>query len=206
VDPEGLGPPGRVDDGTVGVIDTMTRRTLLWIASLGALLGLTGCARRDGLARAPGPDAPATGPLSAHEMEDLLAFAEILVEGRPLEPVERGYLTAHIEDRVARLPASLSLYRRTVTLLGRLAGTRFSALDRSERVALVAHHRLSSHDVRPGETLGPFPDDIRAVRGRVVRDLIGGYYGSPAGWTIVGYTAVFPGRCGELERYTRPES
>jgi hypothetical protein len=39
----------------------------------------------------------------------------------------------------------------------------------------------------------------------VVRDLVGGYYNSPAGWAVVGY-AHFPGRCGDLGRYVRPEA
>ena len=37
---------------------------------------------------------------------------------------------------------------------------------------------------------------MRIVRTRAVPDLIGGYYGSPAGWAVVGYQS-FPGRCGD---------
>jgi hypothetical protein len=43
------------------------------------------------------------------------------------------------------------------------------------------------------------------VRTRVIPDLIEGYWGSPAGWAAVGYEA-FPGRCGDLTRYTRSEA
>jgi len=46
---------------------------------------------------------------------------------------------------------------------------------------------------------------MRAIRTRAVPDLIGGYYGSPAGWAVVGYT-TFPGRCEDLTRYVRAES
>jgi len=43
------------------------------------------------------------------------------------------------------------------------------------------------------------------VREKAVPDLINGYWRSPAGWAAVGY-GVFPGRCGDLTRYTRPEA
>ena len=55
----------------------------------------------------------------------------------------------------------------------------------------------------PPIRLGPFPDDASLVRTRVVPNLIAGYYASPAGWAVVGYD-VFPGRCGDLARYTGP--
>jgi hypothetical protein len=138
-------------------------------------------------------------------MEDLIAFAEIVVEGRPLSSGGRADLVAHVEDRLERRPGSLELYRTTVRLLERLAGRRFSALDVAARVELVTRHRLGVSDVRPSEPLGPFADDVRAVRSRVVRDVAGGYYASPSGWAAVGY-AAFPGRCGDLTRYTRAET
>jgi len=67
-------------------------------------------------------DPPATtGLLSSTEMQDLLAFAEVLVEGRALTPAERAYLIEHIEDRTRRHPGHLSIYRTTLSALGRLA-------------------------------------------------------------------------------------
>ena len=99
----------------------------------------------------------------------------------------------------------LELCRTTVSLLRRLAGRRFSSLDMTERIELMTRHRLNSTDVPPEDDLGPFADDTRAVRTRARRDLIADYYNSPAGWAVVGYD-VFPGRCGDLGRYTRPES
>ena len=151
-----------------------------------------------------GPPTP-RGTLSRPELEDLLAFAEVLVEGRPLSPLERGYLLDHIEYRANRGGGYyLSLYRATVGLLNRLAGAPFSSLDVAQRIVLMTRHRLTSSDVRPRENLGAFPEEVRAVRTRAVPDLIGGYYGSPAGWAVVRYGA-FPGRCGDLARYTSPE-
>jgi hypothetical protein len=143
--------------------------------------------------------------LSSSELDDLIAFAELLVEGRPLSPTERGHLVQNIEERVARERDYLVLYRTTVRLLERLAGRRFSSLDLPQRVQLITRHRLDSTDVRPGDDLRPFPNDTRAVRTRAVRDLIADYYGSPAGWAVVGYEA-YPGKCGDLSRYTQPES
>jgi hypothetical protein len=138
-------------------------------------------------------------------MEDLIAFAEIVVEGRPLAPAGRADLRAHVEDRLERRPGSLDLYRTTVRLLDRLAGRRFAALEVAARLALVTRHRLGVPDVRPSESLGPSADEVRTVRSRVVRDLIRGYYASPSGWAEVGY-GTFPGRCGDLTRYTRAET
>jgi hypothetical protein len=148
--------------------------------------------------------APPPSRLSASELEDLIAFAELLVEGRPLSPVERDPLVENITERTVRERDYLELCRTTVSLLRRLAGRRFSTLGATERIELMTRHRLTSTDVRPEDDLGPFADDTRAVRMRAVRDLIADYYNSPAGWAVVGYD-VFPGRCGDLGRYTRPE-
>jgi hypothetical protein len=142
--------------------------------------------------------------LSAAELEDLVALGEVVVEGRRLSPVERAHLVDHIETRVRVNAWYLSLYRGTVELVNQLAGSRVSALDIAERLVLVTRHRLATADIGPDEDLGPWPERARDVRTRAVPDLIGGYYGSPVGWGIVGY-AAFPGACGDLTRYTRPE-
>jgi hypothetical protein len=74
----------------------------------------------------------------------------------------------------------------------------------TDRATLVIRYHLGSSDVQPGEPLGPLPEQARAVRTQAVPDLIGGYYRSPAGWAVVEYR-TFPGRCGDLARYTGPE-
>ncbi len=134
-----------------------------------------------------------------------MAFGEVLVEGRVLPPGDRRHLLDHIGYRVSRDPYYLSLYRTTVGLINRLAGSRFSSLGVPQRVEVMTRHRLTSARVVPDEALGLNPDDMREVRTRAVPDLIGGYYNSPAGWAAVGYGA-FPGVCSDLVRYTRPES
>jgi hypothetical protein len=189
----------------------VTRRTLL--RSFALWIGIEP-ARIRGLAPWPAPDVAAqplgtAGPspgtrLSPLEIDDLIAFAEMLVVGRPLGPDERRDLVENIEERAGRDQEYLALYRTTATLLERLAGARFATVDGGRRAALVARHRLAVRDVFPGESLGPWPDEIREVRTRAVRNLIEDYYASPSGWAVVGYD-VFPGRCGELTRYTRPE-
>jgi hypothetical protein len=146
-----------------------------------------------------------SGTLSRAEMEDLVAFAEVLVEGRTLTSAERGYLLEHIEDRTRRRPEYLTLYRTAVSTLDRLAGRRVASLNIRKRIELVARYRLAASEVWPGENLGPFPEQMRTLRTRAVPDLIGGYYGSPAGWAAVGYE-TFPGRCGDLTRYVRQDS
>ena len=155
--------------------------------------------------RPPLDTTPERSALSKAEMDDLVAFAEVLVGDETLPLDERGYLVEHIEDRVKRRPGYLSLYRTTVKTLERLAGRRFASREIRERLEVVARHRLSVSDILPGEDLGRFPVEVRALRRRAVPDLIGGYYASPAGWAVVGYQ-VFPGRCGDLTRYARPES
>jgi len=173
----------------------LTRREL--ILGVGATLGLD----PPGGLRSPG--GPAV--LSGSQVENLVRFAEVLVGDSPLSRVERDDLVDHIERRTKQGGGYyLELYRKTARLLDRLARARFSSLGFTQRVALITRHRIFSSDVRPGENLGAFPDDTREVRTRAVPDLIGGYYASPAGWAVVGYSA-FPGRCGDLARYTSPE-
>jgi hypothetical protein len=103
----------------------------------------------------------------------------------------RRHLAEHIEDRIARRPEYLGFYRAVVDHLQRLGGQRFSALEPAQRVEMVRRERLMSRDVRAEDPA-------------VVRDLVGAYYASPSGWALVGYD-TFPGRCGDLSRYTRPE-
>jgi hypothetical protein len=157
-----------------------------------------------GLAR-PAHAATPPSKLSEAELQDLVAFAELLVVGRALLPTERDALAASIEEHVARVPDHLELCRTTVTLLQALAGRPFSSLDVTERVGLITRHRLNSPDAGSGENVGPLAAATRLVRTRARRELIADYYRSPAGWAAVGYD-VFPGRCGDLARYTRPES
>jgi len=192
----------------------VTRRGLV----RGLLLILFGCdpagrLRRFGW-RTPyataGPPAAAYGlelpePLSSPELEDLVSFAGVLVEGRILSPIEAGNLVDHVQGRVTREPNYLSIYRRAVMLVNRLAGGRLSSLSIDQRVELVSRYRLISAPVSPDENLGPFPDEALNVRTFVVPDLIGSYYRSPAGWAVVGYDA-FPGMCADLARYTSPGS
>ena len=160
------------------------------------------CARNAAAAAAQEP--PDSTSLSIEEVEDLVAFGEALVEGRALSNADRRYLLDHVEFRISRDPYYLSLYRTTVRLINRLAGARVSSLDVAQRVELMTRHRLGTARVQPDESLGPSADDVREIRTRLVPDLIGGYYGSPAGWAAVGYSA-FPGVCSDLVRYTRPE-
>lgn len=140
------------------------------------------------------------GPLSDTEKETLLAFAEVLVGSRPLSPPERGELLSDIADRGRASEDTLALYRETAALLDRLARTPFTTLGMRERLEVVARHDLAPSRAR---VLRPH-DAAYAVQKRVAPDLIAGYYSSPMGWAAVGY-GIFPGRCGDLVRYTRPE-
>jgi hypothetical protein len=142
--------------------------------------------------------------LTTAEMDTLLAFGEVLVEGRTLSAVERSYLVRHIEESARARPDQRVLYRSTASLLDRLAGGRFALLGIGDRVALVSRHRLDARGVLADEEIAHLGPEAWAVRTRVVPSLINGYWRSPAGWAAVGY-GVFPGRCGDLTRYTRPE-
>ena len=139
--------------------------------------------------------------LSSADLGDLVAFAGVLVAGGELPGTERALVLEHIQDRQRAGDESLlEAYRTTVRLLTRVARARFATLDVARRVGVVRRHDLGRAVERSGDS-----GEARVIRARVVPDLIGAYYGSPAGWAVVGYTA-FPGRCGVLERYTRPET
>ena len=97
-------------------------------------------------------------------MDDLVAFAEVVLGSAPLPP--RSAHTWSITSATSsRGPDGyyLSAYRTTIDLLRQLAGARFAVWNR-ERTALVARYRLGSPLVSPDEELGPFPDAARTVR------------------------------------------
>jgi hypothetical protein len=188
---------------------SLIRRALLLVGIDSA--GLMGCVAgraAEDISRPSGVVVqPATpgGMLSGAEVEDLVAFGEVVVEGRPLELAERGFLVDHLEYRTKSSPEYLALYRSTAGTLERLAGRRFADLEIRERITLIGRHRLAPSRGWPGESLGLLSAETRTAVTRTVKDLISGYYASPAGWAIVGQDA-FPGRCGALTRYTRPEA
>jgi len=185
-----------------------TRRSLIRQALLLVLgidvSGLSGCVSSRGASTAAKVP-PASGMLSKGDMDDLLAFGEVLVEGRALTAAERRELVEAVESSAGQTPENLSLYRTAVSALAHVAGRRFASLAIHERLELVTRLHLASSRVRSGEDLGEFSSELRTLRTRVVPELIRGYYGSPAGWAAVGYQ-TFPGRCGDLTRYTRAES
>ena len=148
-------------------------------------------------------DSP-TGTLTDGEKENVVALAEILVEGDPLPPGRRMYLTEYLDYRSSNSPGFLLLYEQASRLLDRLAGSRFSELSQVKRTQLVTAHRLFPPGGGIFDFLLPVDREKRAVRHLLAHDLIAGYYGSAAGWEIVGYE-VFPGRCGDPKRYTRAE-
>ena len=191
----------------------MTRRFLL----LGFLLGLSSklvaAAQqladgfRSGGERAPGNTDDAnsrSSALSSAETENLVAFGEVLVGSRSLSPDERRDLAEHLEETARRSPDQVRYYRDAARLLDRLAGRGFAGLTITERAELVGRYRLDVRLASPGADPLSSRSEARMIRARVVPDLIRGYWASPAGWAAVGYTA-FPGRCGDLDRYTRPE-
>jgi hypothetical protein len=192
----------------------MTRRSLIQRAFLVLgvdLLALIGCVSRRAADRPSARRESSlgrtlqTGPLSPLEMEDLIAFGEVLVAGGVLPPDERQVLSEYIEERAKSSPEQLTLYRTVASTLERLAARRFASLEVRERLEIIAHHGLAGRRVQAGDDSHPLAADIRALRTRAVPDLIRGYYSSSAGWAVVGYH-TFPGRCGDLMRYTRPES
>jgi hypothetical protein len=179
----------------------MTRRLLLH----GLILSLWSsmAAAAEHVTRAIIGRSPAA-PLSSAERDSLVAFGEVVVDGRALSPAEQAYLVEHLTESTGSDADRLSLYRTTARLLDRLAGGSFAGLEMGERAELVARHRLAVQTTTPDDDAGALDDDVRAVRTRTVPDLVRAYWGSPAGWAAVGYQQ-FPGRCGDLARYTRRE-
>jgi hypothetical protein len=179
-----------------------TRRHLLHALLASAGTVWPGWRRRDTAAARPGP--PAGGALPAPDLEDLVALAAVLATGRSASPGEGDDVREHVESRLRQgTGAYLAHYRTAIDVLERLAGGRFSSLAIADRVALLARHRLGSSRVLPEEELGPWPEDVRVLRTRIVPDLIAAFYRSRGGWAVVGYPA-FPGRCGDLSAYTTP--
>ncbi len=177
---------------------TLTRRSLVRRALVAFGLspaGLSACAGYRPRATAPPAEDPSDRPatLSDAEVDDLVALGEAIVEGRTLVADRRRDLTDYIRDRARRSRGQLALYRTALATLHGPGARRLASLGIDERTALLAHHGLAGRIERPHGELA-----------RVVADLVRGYYTSPAGWAVVGYE-TFPGRCGELTRYTRAE-
>lgn len=184
---------------------SLVRRVLLLLATWAS--GLPGCASRK-LAATGRMSSERAGDgshssLAPHERGALVAFAEVVVEGRDLASEQRRYLVQHVDDRASQDDESLALYRQAAATLDRLAGGQFTSLDEGERVALVSRYRLAAPATSAVD--GGVSADMNALRLRLVPDLIRAYYGSPAGWAVVEYES-FPGRCGDLTRYTRPDA
>jgi hypothetical protein len=178
----------------------------LWSRAAEAVHRLAGRspARSEALVRAAIEPTSQAPTLSSEEIGSLLALGEAVVEGRALSPDERRYLTEHIEDWARHIPGQLAYYRTAASLLDRLAAKPFSSLAIGDRIRLISLHRLDARSVPVGQDPEAIAAEARMVRSRVVPALIEGYWSSPAGWAAVGYQ-IFPGRCGELVRYTRPE-
>jgi hypothetical protein len=138
--------------------------------------------------------------LSDPETDALVALGEVLVRGRRFSPSERSDLVSYLAESAGRDADARALYRRAAVVLDRLAGGRFANLALGDRAALVSRHRLDLRAGRPDADGDTFPEAAE-VRSRLVPDLIGGYWASSSGWAAVGYQ-VFPGRCGNLTRYT----
>lgn len=190
----------------------MNRRLLLqglalslWSGTAVAAQRLPGRLRLGQGRRLDSPPGGSAGrpPLSSGEIESLLALGEVVVQGRPLLPVERAHLAEEIEESTRVKPDRLSLYRMTAGFLDRLAPIPFARLSFDQRAGLVGRH-LDGRDV-PDADREPFAAEAREVQAQVVPDLVDAYWRSPAGWAAVGYV-TFPGRCGDLARYTRPEA
>jgi hypothetical protein len=145
------------------------------------------------------------GTLSENEMGFIIAFGETLIAENPFSETEKGYLRRHIDYRTKKTPGFFSVYRMTANLLQDITSNgEFAKFSIAERINLLKRHDLLSYDVQAREYLSPFHRQELITRTLAVPDLIGGYYASPAGWAIVRYDA-FPGRCGDLSRYTRPD-
>ena len=145
-----------------------------------------------------------TGALSAAELDTLLAYAEVLAAPARWSEEDRQALAHHVEERAGRRPGFLALYRTTARVLEERADRRFTVMGRAERTRLIVRERLVPASLRPLDYLTTLDRRRLSVSGLAAPDLLQGYYDSASGWAIVGYTS-FPGRCGDLMRYTRPE-
>ena len=179
----------------------MTRRHWLqrmlmtaWSAVTMAACGRT-TRRPEGRAGATADEAAG---LSTSELATLVAFGELIVEGRPLSSSERGVVIDHLQEASARSRDQLALYRASARTLDDLAGGSFERLDGSGRREVVARHGLT------GAATTSVDHTLQDIPTRLVPDLIRRYWNSEAGWAAVRYS-TFPGRCGDLLRYTSPE-
>src|SRR5262249_33953346 len=124
-----------------------------------------------------------TAKLPASGMENLLALAEVLVQGRALSLFEREALEEAINERTQSEPGRLRLYQLTASVLDQPGQTRFADLSLAERTEVVVRHRLipDSEREEPSRPLS-LSEPVDVVRRVGVPELIACYYRSPAGW------------------------
>ncbi len=149
-------------------------------------------------------DTGPTGTLTATEIDTLIALSEVLVDDKDLSDDEKNCIRSHVQIRTENDPGYLDLFQLTSAEVGRLGGGEFRLRSREDRSRLLQNAGFLKYPVKNRESLFPFGRARVRIRMLAIPDLIAGYYRSAAGWATVGYR-VFPGQCGELKRYTRPE-
>jgi hypothetical protein len=142
------------------------------------------------------------GRLSGGEMDTVLAYADVLLSDAGLSPSGRADLEEYVRDRCEHEPGYRATYQLVVSVLDEAASGPFVARSPAERRRIVRRRDLHRYDVRARDWLWSFDRRGLAVRALAARDLVTGYFLSPAGWAVVGYEA-FPGRCRDLTDYTR---
>lgn len=153
------------------------------------------------------------GMLSEKEMGIILALSEVLVPQDVTPEPRYVFFRNHINYKTSNVRGYLKEYREGVRLLeeatGEIIGANksFSKINMWEREKVLESILWRYHS---DEVIRPFLEKIfvsertLAFREFVVKDILMAFYGSSAGWAIVGYSH-YPGvPAADPREYTRP--
>ncbi len=152
-------------------------------------------------------------PLTARELATLTALGHVLLPSRlsAKGAAVDGIVADIVRRQIAATPTALADFRAAAEFLDREAltdrGVAFAALESADRERTVAA-LLTPYTTRRffSEPYYRFAETGRQVRRlwmAVARPIIVGFYDSPDGWQVVGYSRR-PGECSNLIDYQFP--
>jgi Gluconate 2-dehydrogenase subunit 3 len=152
------------------------------------------------------------GSLRDDEFRNIAAFGEVLIPADDTPGVDEAWVRDYVDRQTTARAGWLEEYRSAASLLDRLAseaGQRepfstlpFSVRDSIVRQSFPGNGTFAQWVFQLSICTTPGRQKMRAWT-LVARDLIDGFYGSPGGWAVIGYTN-YPGTAAQDPRgYTQ---
>jgi hypothetical protein len=153
------------------------------------------------------------GSLRDDEFRNIAAFGEVLIPVDDTPGADEAWVRDYVDRQTTARAGWLEEYRSAANLLDRLA-SEAGQKEPFSTLPFPVRDRIVSQNFPGNGTLAQWTFDLSicTAAGRqkmrawtlVARDLIDGFYGSPGGWAVIGYTN-YPGTAAQDPRgYTQP--